>query len=118
MLNDTAVGYLLLGVGLLFVLGLVFALASRGGDRVAADPVHPPRGVHLPPPSLLPATLALAAALIGAGLAFRADDQIANLWLLVPGLLVLVGSVFAWIGAANREWRDTEHGPHDDGAPH
>jgi hypothetical protein len=118
MLSDTFVGYLILGVALLFVLALVFALASRDGQRAVTHAAHPPRGVHLPPPSLLPAALALAGALIGAGLAFRAEDQIANLWLLVPGLVVLVVSTIAWVGAANREWRERERGPGDEGAPH
>jgi len=115
-MTDTAVGFLILGVGMLVVLGVVFAIASRGA-RPYARPT-PPRGVHLPAPSFLPAVMSLAAALLGAGLAFRNDGQVANPWLAVPGLLVLVLAVVAWVRAANHEWRETEHRSHDDGAAH
>ncbi|MGZ8476057.1 MAG: hypothetical protein ACXWWQ_07565, partial [Candidatus Limnocylindria bacterium] len=60
----------------------------------------------------------LAAALLGAGLAFRPDDQVANLFLALPGLGVLVLGIIAWVRAAGTEWRETEHGSHDDGATH
>jgi hypothetical protein len=115
-MTDTAVGFILIGVAMLVVLGVVFVVSSRGGP--ARERPQPPRGVHLPPPSYLPVTLSAGMLLLGAGLAFRPQDQIANLWLAGPGLLVMVGSIVAWVGAANREWRDTEHGSHDDGAAH
>ena len=114
---DTAVGFLLIGVAMLVVLGVVFAIASRG-SRGEVAPVHPPRGVHLPPPSFLPVIMSLGMALLGAGLAFRAEGQIANPFLAIPGLLVLVAGIVAWVIASNREWRETEHGSHDDGAAH
>jgi hypothetical protein len=113
--NDTAVGYAILGIGILVVLGVVFAIASRGS---APPRPHPPRGVHLPPPSYLPVVFSVAAALIGAGLAFRPEDQVVNPWIAIPGLLLLVVSVIAWVRAANHEWRDVEHGSHDDGPAH
>ena len=56
--------------------------------------------------------------LLGAGLAFRPEDQVANLWLAIPGVAVLVLGIIAWVTAANHEWRDTERGSHDDGAAH
>jgi hypothetical protein len=124
-MSDTAVGFLILGIGMLVVLGLVFAISSRPGP--ATERAAPPPGVHLPPPSYLPVILSLAAALIAAGLAFRGEGQIANLFILVPGLLVLVLGSIWWVRAANREWRETEHGAHgrhdaaathDDGAAH
>jgi hypothetical protein len=113
---DTATGYVLVGIGILVVLGVVFAIASRGGrgERRAT----PPRGVHLPNPSFLPVVVSVAAALMGAGLAFRGEDQLANPFLAVPGLLVLVAGVIAWVRAANHEWHDVEHRPHDDGTAH
>lgn len=116
-MSDTAVGFLIVGIGIVVVLGVVFAIASRGGGA-GADRPSPPRGVHLPPPSFLPVVISLAGALIGAGLAFRAEEELANPFLAVPGLLVFVVAVIAWVRAANREWRDVEHGSHDDRAAH
>jgi putative Mn2+ efflux pump MntP len=113
---DTAIGFVLLGVGILVVLGIVFAIASRGGSERAG--ATPPRGVHLPAPSYLPVAISISAALIGAGLAFRGDGQLANPFLAIPGAAVFVAVSVAWVRAANHEWRDTEHGSHDDGAPH
>ncbi|MGQ0609375.1 MAG: hypothetical protein ACT4OQ_13070 [Chloroflexota bacterium] len=113
---DTAIGFVLLGIGIIVVLGLVFAISSRAGG--ARAPSKPPRGVHLPGPSFLPVVISLAAALMGTGLVFRSDDQIANPFLAIPGLLVFVLGSWAWVRAANHEWRDVEHGSHDDGPPH
>ena len=114
--TDTAIGFALLGVGMLVVLGVVFAIASR--PRVARTAAHPPRGVHLPSPSYLPVVVSLAAGLLGAGLAFRGDWPLANPFLAIPGLLVLVLGSVAWVRAANHEWRDVERRPHDDGTAH
>jgi hypothetical protein len=116
--NDTAVGFLLLGLGILLVLAIVFAVTLRTGRGSASRP-KPPRGVHMPSPSPLPAVVSLAAALVGAGLAFRADDQlIANPFLAVPGVLLLAYAIWAWVRAAGREWREVEHGQHDDASGH
>lgn len=113
---DTAIGFVLLGVGILVVLGVVFAIASRGGPaRVAGKP---PRGVHMPGPSYLPVLISVAGALIGAGLVFRGDGQVANPFLAIPGLLLFVTVAIAWVRAANHEWREVEHGSHDDGSAH
>jgi hypothetical protein len=111
--TDTAIGYLIIGIGLVVVLGVVFAIASRGGG--SAERPHPPRGVHLPAPSFLPVVLAVGGSLLGAGLAFRDDGQLANPWLAIPGLVVFVAGAVGWVRAANHEWRDVEHGSHDDG---
>ena len=62
--------------------------------------------------------LAVGGALLGAGLAFRADNQLANPFLAVPGLAVFLYAVVAWVRAAGREWDETEHGSHDDAAGH
>ena len=115
-MTDTFVGYAILAIGILVVLGVVFAIASRGGPAMPRP--RPPRGVHVPPPSFLPVLLSVAAALLGAGLAFRPEGQVVNLWVAVPGLLLLVLSVLAWVRAANHEWRDVEHASHDDDPAH
>jgi hypothetical protein len=116
-MEDTIIGFVLLGIAMLVVLGVVFVIASRGGGPAGAA-AKPPSGVHMPGPSFLPVVMSVAAALLGAGLAFRGQDQLANPFLAIPGLLVLVAGVVAWVRAANHEWRDTEHGSHDDGATH
>ena len=113
---DTAIGFALLGIGILVVLGVVFAIASRGGGTGAAG--KPPRGVHMPGPSSLPVVISVSAALIGAGLVFRGDGQLANPFLAIPGVLLFVGVAVAWVRAANHEWREVEHGSHDDGSAH
>ena len=114
-MTDTAVGFVLLGAALLVVLGIVFVVASRTGPRPAAT--TPPPGVHMPGPSFLPVVVSIGGSLIGAGLAFRGDWQPANPFLAVPGLIIFVLAVIAWVRAANREWREVEHGDHD-GATH
>jgi hypothetical protein len=114
--NDTAFGYLLLAIGITFVLGIVYAVTSH--LSVSTVRPKPPRGVHLPNPSALPVILAVGGALLGAGLAFRADGQLANPFLAVPGLLVFLYAVVAWVRAAGREWDETEHRSHDDAAGH
>jgi hypothetical protein len=110
-ISDQAIGFVILGVGLVVVLGIVFAIASRAAD---GERVRPPLGVHLPSPSLLPVVMSLAAFLLGAGLAFKADSELANPFLAIPGLIVLVAGVIAWVRSANREWREVEHPRHDD----
>lgn len=115
-MNDTAFGYLLLAIGITFVLVVVYVITSH--ITVSTMRPKPPRGVHLPNPSALPVILAAGAALIGAGLAFRADNQLANPFLAVPGLIVFLYAVVAWVRAAGREWDETEHGSHDDAGGH
>jgi hypothetical protein len=66
----------------------------------------------------LPVILAAGGALLGAGLAFRADNQLANPFLAIPGLLVFLYAIAAWVNAAGREWDEVERGPHDDEAGH
>ena len=113
---DTAIGFVLLGIGILVVLGVVFAIASRsGGARVAGKP---PRGVLMPGPSYLPVVISLSIALVGAGLVFRGDDQLANPFLAIPGVILFVSVSVAWVRAANHEWREVEHAAHDDGSAH
>jgi hypothetical protein len=116
-MSDTAVGFLILGIGMLVVLGVAFAITARAtGSRSVRG--RPPRGVHMPDPSMLPVVMSAGFALLGAGLAFRSEDQIANPFLAIPGVLVFVLGIISWVRAANHEWRETEHRPHDDGATH
>ena len=115
-MSDTAFGYLLLGIGIVFVLGIVYAIT--GHLTVSSARPNPPRGVHLPSPSALPVILALGAALLAAGLAFRAHNQLANPFLAVPGAIVFLYAVIAWVRAAGREWRETEHGSEHDAPGH
>lgn len=116
-MTDTAFGYLLLGIGIVFVLVVVFALTSHLGSQQQA--ARPPRGVHMPSPSSLPVSMAIGTTLFGAGLAFRADDQpIANLYLAVPGLILMVIGIVRWVRAAGREWHETERTSHDDATGH
>ncbi|MGH6915676.1 MAG: hypothetical protein ACREH3_18460, partial [Geminicoccales bacterium] len=77
-MSDTAVGFLILGIGMLVVLGVVFAIASRGTATGGTARAHPPKGVHLPGPSFLPVVMSIGFALFGAGLAFRGEGQLAN----------------------------------------
>jgi hypothetical protein len=115
-MNDTTVGFALLGIAMLVVLGVVFVIASRRGPATEAP--TPPPGVHMPGPSLLPVVMSVGAALLGAGFAFRGDWGLANPFIAVPGLLVFVAGAVAWVRAANHEWREVEHEPHDDGPAH
>lgn len=116
-MNDTTVGYLLLATGIVFVLGLVFALSSRQG-RTAPAPGPMPRGVHLPNPSLLPALFAVAGALIGVGLVFAPEGAAVNWFVFGPGLLLLLASAITWVRDAGHEWHETENRAHDDVAEH
>ena len=126
-MSDTTIGFLILGLGIVLVLALVFAITLRTG-RARAERPTPPRGVHLPPPSYLPVVMSIGAALIGAGLSFRPEDA----WevpvlgaisgvihpILGPvGLVVMVLGIWAWVRAAGREWHEAEQGSHD-GAVH
>jgi len=112
---DTIVGYLIIGVGILFVLGLVFAITSRQTAPSARQ--RPPRGVHLPMPSLLPFVLSVGAALLGAGLALHSLSAVLYI-LVAAGLLVIAYAAVGWVRAAGREWHETEGGPHDEAAGH
>ena len=122
-MNDTAIGFLILGLGLVLVLGLVFVVTLRGGPRSAPRPT-PPKGVHLPPGSFLPVVLSVGAALIGAGLSFRPEEPwdlpvlgavsgVVHPVLGPLGLLIMVAGIWGWVRAANHEWSETEHSSHD-----
>lgn len=115
-MNDTSLGYALIGLGILAVLVLVFALSSRVGPGPAAK--HPPRGVHMPAPSLLPVLFAMSIAAIGVGLVFAPEGAVANWFIFVPGLALFVGCAWAWVRAAGHEWHDVEQRAHDDSPGH
>ena len=110
-MTDTTLGYLLVALGIVFVLVLVFVATTRdardprrgrgvadGTEVAVVERAHPPAGVHLPPPSWLPVLMALAGCVLAAGLIFTP-------WALVPGFAVLLLGAFGWYRAANREWR-------------
>ena len=116
-MGDAAFGFMILGIALLAVLGIVFVIASRGGRRSEAVP--PPPGVHMPGPSFLPVIFSVGAVLLGIGFALKGEFPVANPFLAIPGLVVIVLAVVGWVRAANREWVDVEHGAHhDDGSAH
>jgi hypothetical protein len=113
-MTDTAIGFAIVGIGMLTVLGVVYIVFSRTGPSEPTS--HPPTGVHLPSPSFLPVVLSVGAALIGAGFVFHPEGQVANLFLTIPGLLVFVGGCVWWVRAAGREWHDVESGGSHGGA--
>jgi hypothetical protein len=126
--SDTAVGFGILGIGILAVLAVVFAVTVRAGGPARPRP-NPPPGVHLPPGSWLPVILSVGAALIGAGLIFKPEEPYAlpvldivsgamQPLLGLPGLAVLLYGVWGWVRAAGHEWHETEAGPHHDGSGH
>ena len=64
-------------------------------------------GVHLPSPSYWPVVLAAGLPLIGFGLLY-------NLWICVPGTLMVLGSIYAWVF----EPPDDPDGPFGEGHGH
>ena len=113
-MTDQVLGYLLIGVAVV-ALAAIVAGAARGQDRRA---LHPPPGVHVPPGSWLPMMWAIAAALLGAGLAFKPEDQLLNWLFAIPALFLIVVSAVLSVRAAGHEWRETEHRSQDEGAAH
>src|SRR5207249_132562 len=107
---DTIVGYLIVGAGILFVLGLVFAITSR--QAAPGTRPRPPRGVHLPNPSLLPFIFSVGAAILGAGLALHG---ISPMLYSLPAVdeLVLAYVAVDCVRAAGRAWHEPERGPHN-----
>ena len=124
-MSETTVGFLILGIGILAVLSLVFAITLRTGGGAGPRPAPPP-GVHLPPPSWLPVVFSLGAALLGAGLTFKPDEPFAlpvidvissfmQPLIGLPGLAIMLYGIWAWVHAAGREWQEVETGPpHDE----
>ncbi|HEX5579474.1 MAG TPA: hypothetical protein VFY43_07405 [Candidatus Limnocylindria bacterium] len=121
------IGFLIIGIAIIGVLFVVFAVTIRVG-RQRPRPTPPP-GVHLPPGSLLPVIFSLGAALLGAALVFMPDEPYAlpvldaisrfmNPWLGLAGLLVLIYGIVAWVRAAGNEWQEVEESAHHDGAGH
>lgn len=115
-MTDTTLGYLLVALGVIFVLGLVFTATARdprgrGPGSADAPPSRPPAGVHLPPPSWLPVLFALAAGILAAGLVFTP-------WVLLAGVVVLLLGALGWYRAAGREWRGVAEGEGHDGSGH
>jgi hypothetical protein len=116
-MSDQIFGFVLVGIGIVFVLAIVFVVSSRVGPATGQAP-EPPRGVHMPAPSWLPVAISLAVVLLAASLGFRGDYIPANPWIGIPGLLLFVGVVVAWVRSAGHEWRDVEHRPHDEATGH
>lgn len=116
-MSDAAFGFLLLGIALLVVLGIAFVISSRGGRQRGAATTSPPPGVHMPGPSFLPVIFSVGAVLLGMGFAVKGDAAVANPFLAIPGVLVIITAVVGWVRAANREWVEVEHGSHDSDEP-
>jgi hypothetical protein len=121
------IGFMIIGIAIVGVLIVVFAVTTRVG-RTGPRP-KPPPGVHLPPGSLLPVIFSIAAALLGAALVFMPDEPYAlpvlstisgfmNPWLGLAGLVVLIYGIVAWVRAAGNEWEEVEESPHHDTAGH
>lgn len=124
---DSTIGFLLLGLGIVLVLAIVFAVTVRSGAPRPRP--TPPPGVHLPPGSMLPVIMSVAAFLLGAGFTLKPDEaypwpvldvlsRIFNPFLALPGIAVLLYGVWSWVRAANREWHEVESGPHHDAPEH
>jgi hypothetical protein len=113
-MTDQLIGYLLIALAAVAVVAIV-AVAARAPAGAAP---HPPAGIHVPPGSWLPMLWALAGGLVGAGLAFKPEDQALNWVFAIPGFALIVVAAVLSVRAAAREWRDTEHGSHDEGAGH
>lgn len=60
------------------------------------------QAIHLPPPSIWPAVLAVGIALLLTGL-------IINLAVVIVGALVSVGATVFWVRDARREFRELPH---------
>ena len=124
---DQWIGLLIIGIAIIGVLVVVFAVTIRVGRQPPRP--KPPTGVHLPAGSLLPVVFSIGAALLGAALVFKPEEPYAlpvlsvvsdvmNPWLGIAGLLVLIYGIVAWVRAAGAEWREVEESPHHDGAGH
>lgn len=124
---DSTIGFLILGVAIILILAIVFAVTVR--SSAPGPRPTPPPGVHLPPGSFLPVIMSVGAFLIGAGFTLKPDDaytlpvldvlsRIFNPFLALPGIVVLLYGVWSWVRAANREWREVESGPHHDAPKH
>jgi hypothetical protein len=111
---DQLIGYALLALAVV-ALAAIVAGAARGRSH---GPLRPPPGVHVPPGSWLPILWAGAGSLLAAGLAFKPEDQLLNWLFAIPGFALIVVSAVLSVRVAGREWRDTEHGSHDEGATH
>ena len=113
-MTDQVLGYGLLGLGAVIVVAVI----AGAGLAPARQHLHPPPGVHVPPGSWLPVSWAVTAALLGAALAFKPEDQPANWWFLVPALGGVVASAVLSVRAAGREWHETDSGTHEPGSGH
>ena len=64
-------------------------------------------GVHLPAPSYWPLVLAIGIPIVGYGLIF-------NLWLTIPGVVVIITSLYGWVmEPADDLDNDGDHGHHE-----
>ncbi|HEX7134120.1 MAG TPA: cytochrome c oxidase subunit 4, partial [Iamia sp.] len=68
-----------------------------------------PEGVHLPSPSYWPLVISLGLPLVAWGLIF-------NLWLCLPGALLIIGGIYGWV-LEPATAPEGDHGHGDDHAP-
>ncbi len=66
-------------------------------DAEQGSHAESPEAIHLPPPSIWPALLAL-------GIAFLLTGLVLNLVLLTVGVIISVAATVLWVRAARREF--------------
>ena len=68
-------------------------------EQAQQDEAETHHAIHLPPPSIWPAVLALGIALLLTGL-------ILNIVVVIVGAVLVVGSIALWVRDARREFKE------------
>ena len=91
-MSDTAVGFRILGIGILAVLAVVFAITVRAGGPARPRPNRRP-ACTCRRRAALPVIMSVGAALLGAGLIFRPEEPYA-----LPVLDIISGTMQPLLG--------------------